>query len=159
MPSIQINTKSVARIAAIQTIYQFKNNSDADIDSILLRIREFYKDKNINKDFDIDKTSKIKLRPSANYLNDLVHFTHDNIEQIDEIIKEMLAEGWTMDNLPKLLLSTLRVAICELKFFPNTPHKIIINEYTDIANDMLDSGEVGFVNSVLDKLSQILRTD
>ena len=41
----QISTKSIARIAAIQTLYQFASSQDTlDINSVLLRIKEFYKD-------------------------------------------------------------------------------------------------------------------
>ena len=150
----QLNTKSISRIAAIQTIYQFtveENNSD--IETLLLRTISFYKDKDINSDYELDHTSKLKLRPSYNHLRELVKFTHDNLEEIDLILQEHLTKEWTLSSLPKLLYATLRVAICELKYFPETPRKVIINEYTDIASDMLDDGEIGFVNSVLDKFS------
>lgn len=158
MIKTQINTKSISRIAAVQTIYQFENDKNtSDIDTLLLRIREFYKDKDLKSDYELDKTSKLKLRPSYNYLNGLVKFTHENLEEIDQIIEKHLTNEWNLKNLPKLLFATLRVAVCELKYFPETPSKVIINEYTDIASDMLDSGEVGFVNSVLDKYASDCR--
>lgn len=158
MTKTQINTKSISRIAAIQTIYQFENDKKtADINTLLLRIRDFYKDKDLKSDYEIDKSSKIKLRPSYNYLNELVKFTHENLESIDKIIEIHLTNEWNLKNLPKLLFATLRVAVCELKYFPETPSKVIINEYTDIASDMLDDREVGFVNSVLDKYASECR--
>ncbi|MEM6338738.1 MAG: transcription antitermination factor NusB [Pseudomonadota bacterium] len=158
MTKTQINTKSISRIAAVQTIYQFENDKNtSDIDTLLLRIRDFYKDKDLKSDYELDKLSKLKLRPSYNYLNELVKFTHENLEEIDKIIEIHLTNEWNLKNLPKLLFATLRVAVCELKYFPETPSKVIINEYTDIASDMLDSGEVGFVNSVLDKYASECR--
>lgn len=158
MTKTQINTKSISRIAAIQTIYQFENEKNtSDIETLLLRMVEFYKDKDIKSDYELDKTSKLKLRPSYNYLNELVKFTHENIQEIDQIVEKHLTNEWNLQNLPKLLFATLRVAVCELKYFPETPSKVIINEYTDIASDMLDSGEVGFVNSVLDKYASDCR--
>ena len=158
MTKTQINTKSISRIAAVQTIYQFENDKNtSDIDTLLLRIRDFYKDKDLKSDYELDKLSKLKLRPSYNYLNELVKFTHENLEEIDKIIEIHLTNEWNLQNLPKLLFATLRVAVCELKYFPETPSKVIINEYTDIASDMLDSGEVGFVNSVLDKYASECR--
>ncbi len=158
MTKTQINTKSISRIAAVQTIYQFENDKNtSDIDTLLLRIRDFYKDKDLKSDYELDKLSKLKLRPSYNYLNELVKFTHENLEEIDKIIEIHLTNEWNIQNLPKLLFATLRVAVCELKYFPETPSKVIINEYTDIASDMLDSGEVGFVNSVLDKYASECR--
>ena len=158
MTKTQINTKSISRIAAIQTIYQYENNdSTSDIETLLLRIVEFYKDKDIKSDYELDKESKLKLRPSYNYLNELVKFTHENIQEIDKVVEKHLTNEWNLQNLPKLLFATLRVAVCELKYFPETPSKVIINEYPDIASDMLDSGEVGFVNSVLDKYASDCR--
>jgi N utilization substance protein B len=151
MAKVQLNTKSIARIAAIQALYQFENeNNDTDIKTILLNIIDFYKDNDIKNDYELEKNSKLKLRPSYNYLSELVKITHEHLKEIDTIIQQHLTKEWTLDSLPKLLSATLRVAICEIKYFPETPSKVILNEYTDIAGDMLDEGEVGFVNSVLD---------
>ena len=158
MTKTQINIKSISRIAAIQTIYQLENDKNtSDIDTLLLRIKDFYKDKDLKDDYELDKLSKLKLRPSYKYLNELVKFTHKNLKEIDGVIEIHLTNEWSIKNLPKLLFATLRVAVCELKYFPKTPSKVIINEYTDIASDMLDSGEVGFVNSVLDKYASECR--
>ena len=158
MTKTQINIKSISRIAAIQTIYQLENDKNtSDIDTLLLRIKDFYKDKDLKDDYELDKLSKLKLRPSYKYLNELVKFTHKNLKEIDGVIEIHLTNEWSIKNLPKLLFATLWVAVCELKYFPKTPSKVIINEYTDIACDMLDSGEVGFVNSVLDKYASECR--
>lgn len=154
MTNPQLNTKSISRIAAIQTLYQFeKYTTDSNIESLLLRIIDFYKDKDIKNDYELDTKSKLKLRPSYTYLTELVKFTYNNLDEIDTIIQKHLTKEWTLQTLPELLSATLRVAICEIKFFPETPRKVIINEYTDIASDMLDERKVGFVNSVLDKYS------
>jgi N utilization substance protein B len=152
MKKAQLNTKSIARIAAIQTLYKFANNQNNDnIDAVLLKIIDFYKDQDIKNDYELQKDTQLKLRPSYNHLKDLVKFTHDNLEEIDLTIEEHLTGDWTLKKLPDLLLATLRIAIGEIKYFPETPYKVILNEYTDIASDMLDESEIGFVNSVLDK--------
>jgi len=153
----QLNSKSIARIAAIQTLYQFETNKhDTNIETLLLQIIDFYRDKDIKSDYELDSKSLLKLKPSFNYLKELVKYTHENIEGIDQIIENHLSNEWTIKNLPKLLFATLRVSICEMKYFPETPRNVIINEYTDIASDMLDDGQVGFVNSVLDKYANML---
>ena len=75
----QISTKSIARIAAIQTLYQFASSKNTpDINSVALKIKEFYKDINFKSDHDIDQKSKLKLKPSYSYLDELVKYTHDN---------------------------------------------------------------------------------
>ena len=151
MAKTQLNTKSISRIAAIQTLYQCEsNNNEIDMEMLLLKMVDFYKDTDIKNDYELDKKSRLKLRPSYSYLKELVKFTHENLEEIDTIIQQHLTKEWTLESLPKLLTATLRVAICEIKYFPDTPRKVILNEYTDIASDMLGEGETGFVNSVLD---------
>lgn len=151
MTKAQLNTKSIARIAAIQALYQFDSDTNkTDIETVLLRIIDFYKDHDIQNDHGLDKNSKLKLRPSYTYLKELVKFTYENLEELNTLIQKHLTKEWTLESLPKLLLATLRVAMCEIKYFPETPYKVILNEYTDIAGDMLDENEVGFVNSVLD---------
>jgi N utilization substance protein B len=151
MSKIQLNAKSIARIASIQTMYQIGNNqNDIDIDTSISKIIEFYKDNDIN-DYDLDKNTRLKLKPSVSYLQELVSYTHKNLNEIDEIITQHLTGEWSLKNLPTLLLAILRVALCEMKYFPETPRNVIINEYTNIASEMLDTGEIGFVNSILDK--------
>ena len=165
--SHNINTKSLARIAAIQVIYQFENESTKSedkrrseqsednkeqIDFLLKKIIEFYKDKEIKSDFDLEQQTRIKIKPSYNYLKQLVELTYENMPSIDQIIYVHLKDNWQLENLPTLLLALLRVAICEIKYFPETPRK-----YTDIASDMLDVDEIGFVNSLLDKYSASCR--
>jgi len=151
----QISTKSIARIAAIQTLYKFASSQGkTDINSALFRIKEFYKDVDFKSDHDIDQKSTLKLKPSYSYLEELVKYTYNNLLEIDKEISRFLTKSWTITNLPMLLLSVLRVGICELAYFPETPKKVIINEYTDIANDMLDENEIGFVNSILHNYAQ-----
>lgn len=155
MTNQQINTKSISRIAAIQVFYQFASlKEEYDINSILIRLKEFYKGSDFKSDHEIDKNNPIKLRPSYIYLEELVKHTNDNLAEIDQIISKYLSNDWNISDLPVLLHALLRVSICELKYFPETPKKVIINEYTDIANDMLDEKEVGFVNSVLHNYTQ-----
>lgn len=150
MSRLQLNSKSLARIAAIQTIYQLENNpSESDINSALMRIIDFYKDHEVAGDHDLDKGLNVKLKPSYNFLREIVKLTYQDLEEIDGIITNYLTNERNILSLPKLLLGTLRIAICEIKYFPETPKNVILSEYTDITNNMLDEKEIGFVNSLL----------
>lgn len=159
MKTNQISNKSIARIAAVQTIYQIANDRTIDLASLLLRTKEFYKDADFKIDNEVDPASSLKIKPSFTYLEELTKFTVDNLEEIDETIAKFLTKEWTINNLPLLLHSILRVAFCEIIYFPETPKKVVINEYTDIASDMLAETEVGFVNSVLHNYANIIRSE
>jgi len=153
-----INSKSIARIAAVQTLYQYKlDGAQQSLDSIIEQMIRFYQDERVKNTSDNDNPNslKIKIKLSIGYFETLVKAVDDNIVQIDEIITSHLVSKWKIDTLPILLLALLRVAVCELKFFPGTPNKVVINEFTDITSDMLSEHEVGFVNSLLDNVSKI----
>ena len=154
MNSNKINTKTIARIAAVQTIYQYKlESSDQNIDFIVQQMISFYQDERA-KDSHTNSHKAIKIKLSISHLQLLVKSVVENLTKIDQTIAKHLTSEWTMNNMPILLLALLRVAICELQFFPDIPNKVIINEFTDITSDMLSDHEVGFVNSILDTISK-----
>lgn len=155
MSKKQLNSKSIARIAAIQALYQYSNYEENNVQKSINQIIDFYKSKDINKDYEIADKDNIKVKPSYNYMKDIVTLTSENITDIDDIISKYLSKDFTVEKLPKLLLAILRAGVCEITYFPETPKKIILNEYTDIASDMIAENEVGFVNSLLDKYSKI----
>lgn len=153
--SKKISNKSISRIAAIQTLYQYDHKAeDHNIDQLLQKIISFYQNEDLNSDLGISEDNKIKIKPSVSYLILLVRTTIEHLENINIQVADHLNEEWQITKLPPLLLALLRVSICELKFFPETPRKVVINEFTDIASDMLSDNEVGFVNSVLDKIAK-----
>lgn len=151
-----INAKSIARIAAVQTLYQYKlEGAQQSLDSIMEQMIRFYQDERVKNTSDNDNPNSLKIKLSIGYFETLVKAVDENIVQIDEIITSHLVSKWKINTLPILLLALLRVAVCELKFFPGTPDKVVINEFTDITSDMLSEHEVGFVNSLLDTVSKI----
>ncbi|HLP20447.1 MAG TPA: transcription antitermination factor NusB, partial [Chitinophagales bacterium] len=49
-------------------------------------------------------------------------------------------------------LILMKMAVCELKYFPNIPVKVSINEYIDISKFYSTPKSKDFVNGVLDKV-------
>ncbi len=154
----KINNKTISRIAAIQTMYQYQQEDPApDINVLMQNMLAFYQDGDLHSDHESTSKNPIKIRPSINHFSELIKFTIPNLEELDQIIATHLATEWEINDLQPLLLAVLRVAASELKFFPETPQKVIVNEFTDIASDMLTDNEIGFVNSILDKIAKTMR--
>ena len=71
-----------------------------------------------------------------------------NINQIDSQIK-IFAPKWPIDKINRVDLSILRLAIWELKYIKNTPHKVIIDEAVEIAKEYGNESSSSFINAVL----------
>lgn len=76
---------------------------------------------------------------------------------LDEIIGPALAPGWLLERMDRVLRAILRAGAYELKARPETPARVVITEYVDLANAFYEGREPGFVNGVLDKLARVLR--
>ncbi len=151
----KLNNKSISRIATIQAIYQLDNLEDKDnINPILNQIISFYKDPDINNYYDISDDNYIKIKPSYIHLKRLFFCTINNFNKINQIIESHRQKKNTIN---QLLYTILRVAVAEMIFLstkPPCPKTVIINEYTNIAYNLLFEHEIGFVNSLLDKLNK-----
>src|ERR1043165_545903 len=76
------------------------------------------------------------------------------ITQNEELISmiEPKLKNWDMDRVAVLDLILMKMAVCELKYFPNIPVKVSINEYIDISKFYSTPKSKDFVNGVLDKV-------
>ena len=61
------------------------------------------------------------------------------------------------ESVSKADYTILQVAICELKHIPHTPAKVVIKEYSSIADAY--NSDVSFVNAILDKTARLLRAE
>lgn len=66
----------------------------------------------------------------------------------DEIISPLLQE-WTLDRLPMLDLIILRMAVFELRKFPDTPRAVVLNEAVELAKRYSTEHSGRFINGVL----------
>jgi len=88
----------------------------------------------------------------------VVNGTIERKEYINEIISSELKDEIRIlrDLTLKIIIES---SIYEIVFRPDTPSKIIINEYLNVANVLIDDGKKRFLNAVLDKLSKKLRQE
>jgi len=72
----------------------------------------------------------------------------DKTAEIDQIISKH-APKWPINKLNRLDLAVLRCAIWEIKYKPETPVKVVIDEYVEIAKTYGTDTSSSFVNGVL----------
>lgn len=87
------------------------------------------------------------------FIIDLLNESINQRFETEKIIKTYLVKGWTFDRLSSVCRTVLLLASTELLHFKDIPPKPIITEYLSISNDYMEPQEIGFLNAVLDGIS------
>ncbi len=75
--------------------------------------------------------------------------TWENLERCDELITASTIK-WQFARLSPVDRSILRLSAYQLKFCPDIPPKVVINEAIELAKKFSTDKSPGFVNGVLD---------
>lgn len=143
--------KSLSRLMAVQVFYQSKFIQNSNLEKIKDELVENY----LLSDDEILSSYEKKI--DANLLNNLIFGLEKNLEEIDLEISKFLREGFKIEEIDEVMLQIFRLAVFEIKFFPQIATNIIINEYVDIAASFFDISKVTFVNAVIDAVSKANR--
>ena len=135
-----IKARRNGRKFAIQAIYQWQVNNNSDFSQLEVQF----------------KTSNSYIKHvDWDLFELLVKGVMYNKDSLDDLFKGFLPGNLDQVNLVERAI--LRVGCFELKNCLDTPYKVIISEYVDLANDFgAEKGEK-FVNSILDLVSKSVR--
>ncbi|MHC4558103.1 MAG: transcription antitermination factor NusB [Planctomycetota bacterium] len=86
-----------------------------------------------------------------NLASDWTKGTWENLKQCDELITASTIK-WQFTRLSPVDKSILRLAVYQLKFCPDIPPKVVINEAIELAKKFSTDKSPGFVNGVLDAI-------
>jgi len=78
----------------------------------------------------------------------LVKGVTENLDDIDKIIEESAPE-WPIEQIAKIDLEALRIAIFELHFAKNVPPKVAIDEAIELGKEFGGENSGKFINGVL----------
>lgn len=87
-------------------------------------------------------------------LSTLLCGVEEHVEQIDTLIARCAPE-WPFDQLPKLDLNILRIAIFELYVDQSVPPKVAIDEAVELAKEYGTESTSSFVNGALGTVSKL----
>ena len=82
---------------------------------------------------------------------DLVNRVLINKNNLDEKIQKRV-NNWEMGRIALIDKLLLRMAMCELLYFPDIPPKVSINEAIEIAKVFSTAGSGKFINGILDAI-------
>jgi len=127
------------RVLVIQTVYTLDVINDVTkLEQSLVDYIDYY-DSNF-----------LKKTLNQDYYKNLARFVINSTSKIDHKIK-MNAE-WKIERLPKVVLSVLRSGVGELNLFPQINKALLINDYLEASKTLNHAEEIGFINSILDKI-------
>ncbi|WP_109127293.1 transcription antitermination factor NusB [Dyella sp. C11] len=89
------------------------------------------------------------------YFEDLLHGVERHVEAIDDALKPYVdREVGQIDPIER---AVLRLAAYELKYRPDVPYRVVINEAIEVTKRFGADHGHSYVNGVLDKLATALR--
>jgi len=148
-PSAPHQARSVARLAAVQALYQMEV-SGVGSEAV---VREF-----VDHRFDGDMEGERLAPADEAYFADIVRGAVAEQVTIDHAIVRRLAKGWRLERLDATLRAILRAGAFELMRRLEAPTEVVIDEYVEIAKSFFEGPEPGFVNAALDGIAQDERT-
>ncbi|WP_203246948.1 transcription antitermination factor NusB [Sporosarcina beigongshangi] len=120
-----------AREKAVQTLFQL-DNTELTIEEAITYI--------------VDE-------PANAFYEQLVRGTMLHQAAIDQTLVDKL-EHWSLDRLPKIERTVLRLAVYELLFNEEVPHRVVLNEAIELCKTFGDEKSGRFVNGVLSKFEE-----
>ena len=140
--------RSAARLAAVQALYQRHME-----DTPLARLLDEFHQHRLGREIEDVHYADAEV----DFFDDVVSGVAARQEEIDALLAERLAEGWTLAKLDKTLLQILRAGAYELLARADVPTGAAISEYVDVAHAFFDQREAKFVNGLLDAVAKAVR--
>ena len=145
MSHVRSRSRSAARLAAVQALYQHEMEG-TPLPGLL---KEFH-DHRLGAVIEDEQY----LDAERDFFDDVVTGVEARREEIDGLISGRLAEGWTLERLDRPMRAILRAGAYELIARADVPLASVISEYVDVAHAFYDKRESGFVNALLDAIAK-----
>ncbi len=148
--SPKIRAKINSRILAVQCIYAYEtwlyHSESVDINQLVIDV------------VSINNLDLLNLKTNdpidKKYLLKMIRGVVADLSALDQKASLYIAHNWKIERLPKLVKNIIRLGIYELINTKEVNKSIIIDEYLEIAKLFKHEGEVGFINTVLDKFAK-----
>ncbi len=136
---MQVDKRTRARELAMQALYQL----DIQGPDLLELLSQFF----------IENETDGAVRKLA---WDWTKGTWENLARCDELIVDSTIK-WQLSRLSLVDKNILRLAVYQLKFCPDVPAKVVINEAIELAKKFGSDKSAPFVNGVLDAVLKKLK--
>jgi transcription antitermination factor NusB len=136
-----VDKRTRARELAIQGLYQL----DIQGSDLLPHLADFF----------VENDPDISVRKLA---SEWTKGTWENLALCDELVAASTIK-WQLSRLSAVDKSILRLAVYQLKFCPDIPPRVVINEAIELAKKFSTDKSSAFVNGVLDAVLKKIIAD
>jgi N utilization substance protein B len=148
MSATRSRSRSAARLAAVQALYQLEME-----ETPLAKLLHEFHEHRLGATIEDETYAEAEVT----FFDDIVSGADARRAEIDALIAGRLAEGWSLERLDRPMRAILRAGAYELIARPDVPAATVINEYLDVAHAFYDKREAGFVNGLLDAVAKGVR--
>lgn len=142
-------SRSAARLAAVQALYQMELSGATTADVIA--------DFAAGKLPRATEASYSETEGDLELFKTLVETAVERQATLDRAVARHLGKGWRLERLDAVARAILRSGAAELEQRTDIPVAVVIDEYVEIAKSFFDGPEPGFVNATLDAAVRDLR--
>ena len=135
---IDLAARSRARRRALQALYAWQM-SGSKMTSVIEQFRH-------EQDMEV---------ADLEYFEDLLRGVEEHVQALDEALKPYIDRE--VEQIDPVERAALRLAAYELKYRPDVPYRVIINEAIEVTKRFGADHGHSYVNGVLDKLATQLR--
>jgi N utilization substance protein B len=140
--------RSVARLAAVQALYQM-DVAGLGAEAV---VREFHDHR-----FDREMEGRLLARADEDWFTRIVRGVAQGQAEVDRAVRRRLAQGWKLERLDATVRAILRAGAFELIGLGEAPTEVVIDEYVEVAKSFFAGPEPGFVNAALDGIAADVR--
>ncbi len=139
-----------ARECALQILYSLDLNPSL---TVAQACAHFWR--GFGENGDVDAGGSEKDGSIVSFAEALVGGTMDKLAEIDAIVQKA-SRNWRLERMARVDRNLLRLATYELRYEPDVPVKVVINEAIEVAKRFGAAESPAFVNGLLDRISQEL---
>lgn len=148
LDSRQRRARTVARLAAVQALYQMELGGEG-VETVIAE----FSDHRFDRDIEGEMLAEADEAFFAAMLRGVVEKQRD----LDAAVTRRLAANWRLERLDATLRALLRCGSWELAERPDVPTEVVIDEYVELAKAFFDPAEAKFVNAALDGVARDTR--
>ena len=148
MSSARSLSRSAARLAAVQALYQHQMEGTAKA-----KLLDEFHQHRLGRAIEEEQYAEADV----DFFDDVVAGVLSRRDEIDALLAGRLAQGWSLARLDRTMLQILRAGAYELLARPDVPVGTVIGEYLDVAHAFFEEREAKFVNGVLDAVAKAVR--